>query len=276
MPWDINNFITQLKGGFGKQEEQNMEQEKLEDEKLKKILERLKIDNVIEKKKQDDGWYQLKVEKEKLNMLDRFMKMFGKTPTETETINTNAYGDMPEETPQPQVLGESVTPTPEQPNLGEIEPILQMLGLGTTWAGGDKKPVYPDELVPYANEAGQQYGIDPIILAAQDAQETGGFNYEPRVGTSGEQGIPQIIPRFHYKNSGVGDSNTYASKLANDPKYAIGEQARILSGYLKGQGNIYDALRQYNAGGVLENSGTYADEILKRAGLEKLIPGYNL
>lgn len=114
MPWDINNFLTQLKGGFGKQEEQNMEQEKLEDEKLKKILERLKIDNVIEKKKQDDGWYQLKVEKEKLNMLDKVMKMFGKTPTETENVNVNAYGDMPEETPQPQVLGESVTPTPEQ------------------------------------------------------------------------------------------------------------------------------------------------------------------
>jgi soluble lytic murein transglycosylase-like protein len=106
--------------------------------------------------------------------------------------------------------------------------------------------------------------------------ESGGYGYEPRVGASGEQGLPQITPKWHYKAAGIGDSNTYASKLANDPKYAIGEQARILSEYLKGQGNMYDALRQYNAGGTLENSGTYADEILKRAGLEQLLPGRNI
>jgi hypothetical protein len=221
----------------------------------KQMKEAGKSQDEIQKKVWTEQSQQTKQQKEKIDVLKKL----------TDWWQSIQPKETPKETPTP-----TTTPTPEV--LGEF---INMLGLGSTWAT-QGKPDYPDSLVPYANEAGSQYGIDPRILASQDAQETGGYGYEAKVGSSGEQGIPQIIPRFHYQSAGIGDSNTYASKLANDPKYAIGEQARILSGYLKGQGNIYDALRQYNAGSNLDNSGEYADEILKRAGLEKLIPGYNI
>jgi hypothetical protein len=209
----------------------------------------------------------IKMEKERLSLFEQIKKIFEvNQPTQAPSV-AGATSTESENTPTPTAMP---TPTPEQ-----IMEAITKLGIGTTWAINDK-PNYPDDLVPYANQAGEQYGIDPLILAAQDAQETGGYNYEPRPGASGERGIPQIIPKWHHQSAGYDDPEVYGSRLEKEPEYAIGEQARILSGYLKGQGNIYDALRQYNAGGVLDNSGTYADEILKRAGLTQFLPGRNI
>ena len=229
----------------------------------KQMKEAGKSEDEIQKKVWNEQNQQTKQQKEKIDILKKLTDWWQSVQPKEAPVE--AKKETTTTTPTA-----TATPAPEV-----LEQFVNMLGLGSTWAIPGKQN-YPDSLVPYANEAGSEYGIDPRILASQDAQETGGFGYEPRVGSSGEQGIPQIIPKFHYKAAGIGDSDTYASKLATDPGYAIGEQARILSGYLKGQGNIYDALRQYNAGSNLDNSGDYADEILKRAGLEKLIPGYNI
>lgn len=237
---------------------------KINQEEEKKMREQGKTLVQFYQQQKKDELDRIKLQKEQVSLVKEIMKVLEIGQEKKE--EGEEIAPSPTQTPSP-------TPTPTPEKIGQF---IEALGLGTTWAGGDNKPAYPDNLVPYVNEAGQQYDIDPLILAAQQAQESGGYGYESRVGSSGEQGIAQITPKWHYKNAGIGDSNTYASKLANDPKYSIQEQARILAGYLKKQGNMYDALREYNAGGVLENSGTYADEILKRAGLEQMLPGRNI
>lgn len=119
MPWNKDEFLEQLRNNFGANDEKVAQETAEEEAQLKRVLEKLKIENVIDKKKQDDGWYELKVKKEKLNILDRFLKILGVTPTQTESINPSKYEDGNQETtptpqPQGQVLGESATPTPEQ------------------------------------------------------------------------------------------------------------------------------------------------------------------
>lgn len=206
------------------------------------------------KQLKDDELHKIKVDKEKVTLLQQIQKLVGGTkPSQPKKVT-------PTSTPTQQP-----TPTPEK-----LIEVADALGLGTTFATKGK-PNLPDRLVPYVNESASQNDINPIILASQLAQESGGFGYTPQVGTSGEQGVSQIIPKFHYKNAGVGDSNVYANMLSGDDQYSISEQARILGSYLKKRGNIYDALRQYNAGGNLEAGTNYATDILKRAGLSNLI-----
>lgn len=238
----------------------NSEQEKANKQAA---LEEGKIYDYFQKLKKEE-LDKIKIDKEKVNLFEKIKKLFDNDTQPVEATDKIA------ETPKTET-----TPTPTPTLIEKAKNFANALGLGTTFAT-EGKPNLPDRLVPYVNESAEREGIDPIILAAQLAQETGGFGYTPRVGTSGEQGISQIIPKFHYKSAGVGDSNSYAQRLAGDDSYSVSEQARILGQYLKGQGNIYDALRQYNAGGNLTAGTNYATEILKRAGLDNLIGGTNV
>lgn len=125
------------------------------------------------------------------------------------------------------------------------------------------RPSFPNQYVDYLKEAQNQYQVDPQLLASLVAQETGGFNYQPVRGTSGERGITQIIPDIWAHTANM-DPNSYGQKLETDPKYAILEAARILQGYEKqfpGKG-----LAAYNAGPNYEAGMPYMKQVMSRIG----------
>lgn len=129
----------------------------------------------------------------------------------------------------------------------------------------DKPPV-PLDLRSLIEEAANIYGIDPSVLASLVSQETGGFGYKPVRGTSGERGITQIIPKYHYQPSGL-PVEEYGSRLEEDPAFALNESARILSRlYNAYDQNYRQALAGYNAGGNFEAGYPYADMVLGRLG----------
>ena len=138
------------------------------------------------------------------------------------------------------------------------------------------KPPIPKNLMEIVNRAATEQGLNPKVTAGLLAQETGGYNYdlspEQRVGASGERGITQIIPKWHYQEAGYRTPEEYGLALDNGDEFAITESARILKKYYTGRKNIFDALREYNAGGELESGTQYAIRVLKRVGLDDEIP----
>lgn len=119
------------------------------------------------------------------------------------------------------------------------------------------------------------------IVASVLGQETGGYGYgfyDPKLGKintdwkeaqrqnirggSGEVGMAQIIPKWHWKASGYPDEETYAQALY-DPNFAIQEATRIL-------GHAYDVYGDWTkALGTWNKAPSYPNEILGRIGLNK-------
>jgi hypothetical protein len=106
---------------------------------------------------------------------------------------------------------------------------------------------FASEGVNYAPEivgAAQKYGLDPKLLAAVAAQETGGPGANGgrnEVGDGGHgRGLFQIDDRWHdFAKSGA------AMDPAQNADYAAG----MLSGLLKRyNGNVHEALSAYNSG----------------------------
>lgn len=88
------------------------------------------------------------------------------------------------------------------------------------------------------NEAGNQYGVDPLLLKAIMAQESGG---NPQaVSRAGAKGLMQIMPS-NFSSTGVTDWT--------DPRQNIMAGAQIMAENLKNAGgNVPLALRYYNGG----------------------------
>jgi soluble lytic murein transglycosylase-like protein len=86
-------------------------------------------------------------------------------------------------------------------------------------------------------DAGKAWNVDPLLLKSIAKQESGG---NPRlVGTSGEQGMMQIMPRTQ-RELGVTDPF--------DPVQSIFGGAKYLSQGLDKEGNPEGALLYYNGG----------------------------
>jgi hypothetical protein len=160
------------------------------------------------------------------------------------------------------------TPTPTPSAYPTLAP-------GYEFTVKDKPPI-PPNLLEMVNRAATNQELDPKVSAGLLAQETGGYNYDlpesKRIGLSGERGITQIIPKWHYKEAGYKTPEEYGLALDNGDEFAIKESARILKKYYTGRKSIFDALREYNAGGSLVSGTQYAIQILKRVGLEDEIP----
>lgn len=92
-----------------------------------------------------------------------------------------------------------------------------------------------NDLVAYARDRAQTYGVDPDIFVRQISQES---NWNPNARSpAGAQGIAQIVPRFH---PGVNTSDPYAS---------LDYAARLMGNHLQTYGGDYSrALAAYNAG----------------------------
>jgi hypothetical protein len=158
----------------------------------------------------------------------------------------------------PQGSAQDYMPDPAQ------KPVVE---LQQNWSNYQDKPSFPPEYVSNVDDASKQYNIPIEILMSQIAQETGGYNYQPVRGASGERGITQIIPDFWYQNAGYGTPDEYGNKLETDKLFAMMEAARILRS-LMGEGNDYaGGLSQYNSGSPDSSQGLkYAQEILQRVG----------
>jgi len=131
------------------------------------------------------------------------------------------------------------------------------------------KASIPQEYIPQIESIAQDYGLNPSILAALFAQETGGLAnpYDPTATSSaGAQGISQVIPYWHYQSAGYPDESQYSNALS-DPNFGMSEGARILAEYLMQAGGDYpDALAAYNAGfGNIDAGRPYANEVINRA-----------
>jgi len=204
------------------------------------------------------------------NAMDK-VKNFGQSFRPKEEmigIDTKGYNVQPEQSPYEQpVMGmqeQYQEPPQEQPQqeVGKYE-----------FPAGDKPAVPP---IYHA----QLDGIENAnIVASVLAQETGGYGYQvpdPETGefvgwdtakaknirgASGEVGISQIIPKWHFKEAGFVDEETYAQALY-DPTFAIDEAGRILNNAFRIYGDWEKALGTWNKGP------NYPKEVLGRIGIQ--------
>jgi len=102
-------------------------------------------------------------------------------------------------------------------------------------------PPVPAALVPYFQEAGRLYGIDPALLAAQAFKESR-FNAHA-VSRIGAEGIMQLKPKTA-RSLGVTDSFDPRQNILGGAKYLRKQLDRF-------NGDLTMALAAYNAGSTL-------------------------
>lgn len=114
----------------------------------------------------------------------------------------------------------------------------------------------PSQYQLYVNNAANQLGISPDIVAAQIQSES---SWDPNANSGAAQGIAQFTPAT-WAEYGSGSPNNVADAFNAYTKY----MGVLLS---EEHGNIRDALAAYNAGPGDKSAGYgYADGILKLAG----------
>jgi len=292
---EAEQYKTKMQEALDAQQKENDKYQKLADEGQASYLkeeERKKKDLLDAEKLKKAKWDAIVAEnKAKAAASDQVLADSSSTPTEepktkpkTESKTkpedilswlSNIFGS--QELLNPQGTAPTTTPTPtptptptSTPTPDLTQGVGETISPGYQWKNGDKMTPIPDFLIPGINKGSQTYGVDPEILASQEGTEIGGYNYDVgRTGSSGEIGPGQIIPGYHTPKGMTVEE--YTKKL-QELQYNQMQQAEILSKYIKGQGGIYNGLRQYNAGSNLDRAGTYADEILRRVGMEQYIP----
>lgn len=181
----------------------------------------------------------------------------------------------PTPTPSPNVSPQqeyAAAPLASQPVLGAESAPEQTTSFDFPY--GDK-PTIPDQYIaPISRQE------NAPLVASVLAQETGGYGYgvpDPSTGeilndweeikrrnlrgASGEVGIAQIIPKWHWKDAGFPDEESYAQALY-DPEFAIDEAGRILNRFIDIYGDARTALNHWN------KRLSYADEVLNRIGIK--------
>lgn len=112
-----------------------------------------------------------------------------------------------------------------------------------------------EPLVLAAQAAGERSGLDPMLLVAVMAIESG-FNPIAE-SPMGAQGLMQVIPRFHQdKLEAVAGSNGLL-----DPVVNIHVGALVLRESIRRAGSLEAGLQQY-AGAVSDEEGLYAAKVL--------------
>lgn len=107
------------------------------------------------------------------------------------------------------------------------------------------------DLVRIAERAAARRGLDPVLLLAMIAVESG-FN-QRAVSTAGAKGLMQIIPEFH-------PDKFDRPEAVFDPEHNVAAGARILKEYLLKHGDIEAALQRY-AGASADPQLLYANRI---------------
>ena len=112
-----------------------------------------------------------------------------------------------------------------------------------------------EPLVLAAQTAGERTGLEPMLLVAVMAIESG-FNPIAE-SPMGAQGLMQVIPRFHQdKLEAVSSNNSLLDPIVN-----IQVGALVLKEYIRSTGSLEDGLQKY-AGAVSDEENLYAAKVL--------------
>lgn len=112
------------------------------------------------------------------------------------------------------------------------------------------------DLVTIAHSAGQQIGLDPLLIIAMIAVES---RFNPIAeSVMGAKGLMQVIPKFHADKFREIGGEQYA---VFDPETNIVVGARILKEYLLRTGSLSSALQMY-VGSSKDEDSTYMDKIM--------------
>ncbi len=112
------------------------------------------------------------------------------------------------------------------------------------------------EFVRTAFAAGKQYGVDPLLVVAMMAVESG---YNPIAESwAGAKGLMQIIPKYHPEKF----VEFGGEKAVFDPRVNILVGARIVREYLlMASGDLFTALQTY-AGALADRDSIYTHRVL--------------
>jgi soluble lytic murein transglycosylase-like protein len=112
-----------------------------------------------------------------------------------------------------------------------------------------------EQLVSGAFDAGQQVGVDPLLILAVMAVES---RFNPIAeSVMGAKGLMQVIPRHHQDK--FGEHGGADSVL--DPMTNILVGARILKEYTRRAGSLEAGLQLYS-GGLSDTSGQYSQKVM--------------
>jgi len=112
-----------------------------------------------------------------------------------------------------------------------------------------------EQLVDAAYEAGQEVGLDPLLILAVVAIESR-FNPIAESGM-GAKGLMQVIPKHHQDK--IGENGGESAVL--DPTTNIMLGARILKEYIRRTGSLEAGLQFYN-GALADISSQYAQKVI--------------
>jgi hypothetical protein len=121
------------------------------------------------------------------------------------------------------------------------------------------------DLVVAAHDAGQQSGIDPLLVLAVVAVES---RFNPYAESEfGAKGLMQVIPKYHLdKFEGIGPGQSFLHPQTN---LRVG--AAILKEYIRRSGSVQNGLQWY-AGAQDDASNQYSMKVLaERARLEQAL-----
>jgi len=116
-----------------------------------------------------------------------------------------------------------------------------------------------ERLVTGAYAAGQQLGVDPLLILAVMGVESG---FNPIAESDmGAKGLMQVIPKYHPEK--FREHGGAASVL--DPMTNILVGARILKEYVRRTGSVEAGLQLYS-GGLLDSTSQYARKVMAEFG----------
>jgi soluble lytic murein transglycosylase-like protein len=111
------------------------------------------------------------------------------------------------------------------------------------------------DLVSTAHAAGQQIGLDPLLIIAVIAVES---RFNPIAeSVAGAKGLMQIIPRYHAEKF----QEFGGEKAVFNPEINILVGAQILKEYLRRTGNLSMALQMYN-GALNDDQDRYTNKVM--------------
>jgi hypothetical protein len=112
------------------------------------------------------------------------------------------------------------------------------------------------DLVTIAHAAGQQIGLDPLLIIAVMAVES---RFNPIAeSVMGAKGLMQVIPKFHLEKFREFGGEQYA---VFDPDTNIRVGARVLKEYLSRTGSLSSALQMY-VGASNDEDASYSVKIM--------------
>jgi len=116
-------------------------------------------------------------------------------------------------------------------------------------------PDAAEEMVRAAYLAGEQVGLEPVLVLAVIAIES---SFDPNaVSHAGAQGLMQVLPKYHEDKL----EEHGGSGAVRDPTINILVGTRILEQYIRGAGSLESGLQRYN-GALSDRSGRYARKVL--------------